>query len=274
MEQTGKIEFRKVRDFGETINATFEFLKQNYKGLGLSLLYIAGPAVVLHGIVAGMNNVDVTNSRSFSFSFAYFLTFLVYIAVTQLVVSVSYGYINLYLDNEKKEFSVDEVWEEVKRNIKPLFLTGLVSLFLILLASLALIIPGIYFSVVLSIVFIVKIRENGKIPDAIARSRYLITGNWWYTFGLVIILYIIQYVFTFVLGVPQSILMFSAMFGLRGETSYAGSVIFILTTIIASFSSLFNVIFHTGMSFHYYSQLEKKEAVGLMDKLDSIKEPD
>ena len=59
MEQ--KIEMRKMRDFSAKINATFEFLRQNFKPLFKAIAYIAGPAILAQGVVYGYYNRSVIN---------------------------------------------------------------------------------------------------------------------------------------------------------------------------------------------------------------------
>jgi hypothetical protein len=43
-----------------------------------------------------------------------------------------------------------------------------------------------------------------------------------------------------------------------------------ITSIIASISYLFYAIVLIGISLHYFSLVEKKEATGLMEKLETI----
>ena len=53
MENFNFIEFHRTRDFSRKLNATFEFVKQNFKPLGKSILFIAGPPVLLASLVSG-----------------------------------------------------------------------------------------------------------------------------------------------------------------------------------------------------------------------------
>ncbi len=53
MENFNFIEFHRTRDFSRKLNATFEFVKQNFKPLGKSILFIAGPPVLVASLVGG-----------------------------------------------------------------------------------------------------------------------------------------------------------------------------------------------------------------------------
>lgn len=272
MEQSQKIEFRKARDFGEVMNATSDFIRQNFKNLGLSLLFIAGPLIVLLGIVSGFNEVNVFTERVSRFTFSMFLTYIVMFFAVQMVIAVTYCYINLYLDRETNDISVEDVWQEVKLHFGTIVFTSLVGMLIIFGASILLVIPGIFYAVVLSIVFAVRMRERLPFSDSVSRSQSLVKDNWWKTFGLTIVLYLIIYVFSIVLSLPQMIVVFLSAFGLNHETTVISRTMMILTAIIASFNYLFQAIFHVGMSFQYYSLVEKKEALGLLEKIDHIKE--
>jgi hypothetical protein len=47
-------------------------------------------------------------------------------------------------------------------------------------------------------------------------------------------------------------------------------IILIVTTIISTLNFIFYAISLVGITFHYFSLVEQKEAKGLLDKIDSI----
>ena len=53
MENFNVIEFHHTRDFSKKMNATFEFIRQNFKTLGKSILFIAGPPVLVASMMIG-----------------------------------------------------------------------------------------------------------------------------------------------------------------------------------------------------------------------------
>ena len=53
MNTTAPLEFHKARDFSKKINDTFEFLKQNFVPLTKSILFIAGPPVLMGSLMMG-----------------------------------------------------------------------------------------------------------------------------------------------------------------------------------------------------------------------------
>src|SRR4051812_46927515 len=53
MENFKVIELQQARDFSRKMNATFEFVKQNFKSLFKSILFIAGPPALIGGMLFG-----------------------------------------------------------------------------------------------------------------------------------------------------------------------------------------------------------------------------
>jgi hypothetical protein len=268
MDRHQKIEFRKIRDFGELINATFEFIRRNLKILFFSLLFIAGPGIILTGIAGGFYQGSISFNK-------YFLTtaiiyFLLMFITLQLIITVTYSCLNLYIERDSSDFSVNDVWDRTKEDFLMILFTSIGAGFVTFFAALLLIIPGIYFSIALTIIFMVRMREKLPYFDSVSRCRKLISGNWWFTFALLLILSVIEYFFSFIFAIPQYIAMFIGFLHNTSGKPDLDSTILIITSIISSVSYLFYCIPIIGITFHYFSLVEKKEAVGLLQKLETI----
>ena len=274
MVTTQKIEFRKLRDFGELINVTFEFLRQNLKTLGLSLLFIVGPLTIISGITGGIYNAArFNNISSLQLSFDWPLFFLHYIFVLitiHLLVTVTYSYIFLYFEKDITQIEVSDVFSKTKELFFPFLFTSIGVFFSIMIAMLLFIIPGIYLSIALSTIYAVKMFEHRGFFDSFERCRYLIKNNWWFTFGLILIFAVIQYFFSFILQVPMTIATFVGMMHTINKGSSVSEVIVMITSIVYMFSIFFYTIGIIGITFHYFNLVEQKEARGLMQKLDTI----
>ncbi|RPI64561.1 MAG: hypothetical protein EHM44_03045 [Ignavibacteriales bacterium] len=273
-----KIEFQRYRDFGQIINATFEFLRENFKQLAKAVIYLVGPFILLTGIFGGLYQKDLFSFTStikslseFGIAFGLYIFFAI---LTSLVlVSTVYSYILLYLKRQDDiPIEVDEVWLMVKsKTLKILLFSigyGLVTVF----ATILLIIPGIYVSVSLMIIYIVGLNEDKGFFDSMSRSFFLIKNKWWFTFGLLLVLSLIQGFLGFLFQIPQYIAMFVVAFNSAegNATSSTTEIIFIVTTIISSLNFIFYSISLIGIAFHYFSLVEQKEAKGLLDKIESI----
>jgi hypothetical protein len=273
-----KIEFQRYRDFGQIINATFEFLRENFKQLAKAVIYLVGPFILLTGIFGGLYQKDLFSFTStikslseFGIAFGLYIFFAI---LTSLVlVSTVYSYILLYLKRQDDiPIEVDEVWLMVKsKTLKILLFSigyGLVTVF----ATILLIIPGIYVSVSLMIIYIVGLNEDKGFFDSMSRSFYLIKNKWWFTFGLLLVLSLIQGFLGFLFQIPQYIAMFFVAFNSTegNGTNSTTEIIFIVTTIISSLNFIFYSISLIGIAFHYFSLVEQKEAKGLLDKIETI----
>ncbi|NWG28654.1 MAG: hypothetical protein HXY48_08990 [Ignavibacteriaceae bacterium] len=271
-----KIEFRKVRDFGALLNVTFDYIRNNFKLLFKSNLLIASPFILLSGVFMGIY-------QSSMFSFAYdqgfeaigipFLLAMVFMIVSYLIITeVTYSHLMLYKQSESGVFELEDVWQMVKKNFFMILLTGIGYSFIVGFGFLFLIIPGIYLSIALSLIFIVRLEEELGFFDAVSRCIKLIKNNWWFTFGLILVVGIIQGFLMYALYIPNYIMMFATAFaGVDSEASGLNRILYIFTSIISSLGTLLYTVSTIAIAFHYYNLVERKEAPGLLAQIDEIK---
>jgi len=125
------LEFHRTRDFSKKINDTFEFLKQNFKPLVKSVLFIAGPPVLMGSLLVGSFIGDVFNLSQSSIANpgsdlaeTYFMSvnFWLQILLASIFLLVSgvaslatiNSYILLYGEKKSNQIEVSEVWSRVK----------------------------------------------------------------------------------------------------------------------------------------------------------------
>ncbi len=296
-----KIEFQKYRDFGQIINASFEFIKQNFGSLLKSLIFIVGPFLLVTGILLGFYQksiFSIYNMTSLSEMGIVFVLLIISVFLTvQMLLVTSYSFILIYL--EKSEFfviQIEEVWEGVKKN----FLKVLgITFFLILLSIVAIIVFGVlviisinatsnpflvfllfllwmipfgYLMVKLTLIYMISLYEKSGVIQSMQRSFYLTKNKWWFTFGLVFVLGLIEAFMGFVFQIPQYIVMFATMFNSMDGTGVDGvtEIIIIVTSVISAFQYLLYFISIIALAFYYFSLVEQKEAKGLLEKIESI----
>ncbi len=283
-----KIELRRTRDFSEKINATFEFIRQNIKPLAKSLIYISGPFILLQGFFngfyqkqalggGGLGALDIFNTSSdlvMWLGLTYIFLLLGYISS----IIVVYEFMRLYETKQSPEtIDVPEVWEGVKENYLPMFGASIVIFFLVVFAMILLILPGIYVAVAFSLVAPIMIIEKKGMGEALSRCFKLITEKWWSTFGLIFVTSIIVGVMGLIFVIPQSV--FSAIFLLHSKEvadqmpmwQQAGMVISSMFYSIGA--NLLQAIVFVAIAFQFYNLIERKEAKGLMSKLESFGKP-
>lgn len=275
MDQS-KIEFRKVRDFGGLLNVTFDYIKKNFKVLFKSNLLISAPAILLAGVFMGLYQSSMFNFTDFQdlqqigipFLIGMFFTVLSYLIITV----VTYSHLIIYKQTENGIFDIEDVWQMVKKNFFMILFTGIGYTVAVVFGFIFLIIPGIYLLVALSLIFIVRLEEGLGFFDAISRCTKLISGNWWFTFGLIIVVGIIQGFLGFILYIPNYIVTFFIAFtGVDSESSGLNRTLYIISSIISSLSVLLYAISTTAIAFQYYNLVERKEAPGLLQQIEEIK---
>jgi hypothetical protein len=160
----------------------------------------------------------------------------------------------------------------VKKNFFMILLSGIGYTIIAGFGFLFLIIPGVYLSIALSLIFIVRLEEGLGFFDAIRRCTKLISGNWWFTFGLIIVVGIIQGFLGFILYMPNYIVtIFIAFTGVDSESGNLNRTLYIISSIISSLTVLLYAISTTAIAFQYYNLVERKEAPGLLKQIDEIK---
>ena len=286
-----KIELRKVRDFGNKFNVTFEFIRQNYKALFTSLLLISGPFHVLGNVIVTVYSFFVLGSfdemARTSDPFDFLTNFTGYqllgngIAMIGYLLSivVVYSVVRLYAErSDPLSITVGDVWNYAKDDILPVLGAGILSTLVVLVALVFLVIPGIYLAVVLSLMAPIIVYERKSIGDAFSRSFFLIKEKWWSTFGLIVVAAIIQYVISMIFAIPTMIAAF--VWGIHAATNDGGligefplwyKVTTLITSVIASLAgSMIMCITHLAVSFQYFNLAERRESTGLLGRLENF----
>lgn len=245
METFKVIEFQKTRDFSNKMNATFTFVQQNLASLGKSMLYIAGPPVLVTsllvsnmfkdffslGMMSGQGNPEAFAGyfTSVSFWVQVGITMVVAIVTTVLMTSISYNYMILYREKKSNVIEVAEVWERVKGTfwlylstsiafavffvalyilmVIPAALLATVSPFLVFFGVLFAIVAILYLAISFSLIFAVRAFEPIGFVEAMGRSFRLVQGKWWSTFGLAMILYLIVSTISSIFFIPAYIML-------------------------------------------------------------------
>lgn len=285
-----RIELRKTRDFTTKINVTFDFIRQNFKILAKSLVYISGPLTIVGGFFMGMYQQKILSlggqPRGMLLDFisdvftwvGLAMIFLVLAYVASIIVVNEF--VRLYETKEDpSNIQVGEIWEGVKTNFFKIFGAGIVVIMLTIVGVILLIIPGIYVSVTLSLLAPILIIEGQSIGDGIRRAFFLITEKWWSTFGLLMVTSIIVGFMGYVFQIPQVVFTFLIAFhktsdGMAEPVLWEQAGLILSSVLAVVGSNLLQSIVFVALIFQYYNLVERKEAKGLMDKLESFGKTD
>ncbi|ASB48871.1 hypothetical protein [Alkalitalea saponilacus] len=309
-----EIQINRKRDFSEVINATFTFLKQEFKPLGKVIIWYAGIPIIITSIIGAYYSGNelsrffqaleggIVDSNALVNPWLLTLLVLVSFATSIFLTGLSASYIKHYVYKGKDQFSSADVWNGFVPFIGPLiglyfisfiiimvtaaiggiFVFGLSSLtsstiitaIIIFMGIIALVvIPVVFVFVPLSMTYMPLVDENIGAFSAIKRSFSLVFGNWWVTFGIIVIASVIVSLLgtifsipAFVVGVVQG---YSSVTGEGAIDSTSLAVIF--TTSIGTLAQyiIYPIVF-VAIAIQYYSLKEQKENPGLLQKIEEI----
>ncbi|MCX6214019.1 hypothetical protein [Spirosoma sp.] len=280
------IELFEQRDFGNKINATFQYVVQNMRSLGIALLYIVGPVALVAGIASGvmqsnmlhlMDDPDNANPNdpmaAFRmmgqvFSPTFWVAMLFSLLANVAVILTTYAHMKLYNRTKNTDISVADIWAEVQPMIGRALIISLLNSIIIGIGFMFLVIPGIYVAVVLSLSLAVTVFEGADFGTTWDRCFKLIRDKWWSTFGLILVMGIIVSIIGFLFAAPTAIIAFLTGAKLLPDVSVVWLILGNVINIVGR--TLLNVILYTAIGFQYTNLVERQEGRGLFSAIDSI----
>lgn len=287
MSHQPQIEFYKKRQFGEKLNATFTFIRENAKPYLKVQLMIAGPILLIANILVnqfalGMFDFNGEFSANFLIDLfqMYGLILLIGLVSTTVMPAVTYGYMTAYKTTAPNDISVANVTNRFTSRFFNILGLNILTYIVTIIAMIFFVIPGIYVAVVLSLGASIIVFENSNPIDAFGRAFTLIKGKWWSTFGLLVVISIIGYIINLFFGLPRTIVLGIDMFtsldatgGIEGmdmENS-TNQVWNILFSIFETFGSILSYsLIYMALAFQYFNLVERRESRGLMSKIEQM----
>lgn len=303
-----KIELLKVRDFGEIITDSFNFVRQNFKPLIKCFFVFSGFFLLAGALLMGLNqakiftSIDSTDfgetSSVFTRTFGYMgmeywialsLTLVGYILLQVSMLS----YIALYKEKGNIAPTVEEVWGYVKYFFLRIFGGSLIIGFLvmvgilivfgglyaatssnifaaILLSILLLIVPLVYIYPIFSLIFPIIVFENGSFGYSFGRAFTIIKRNWWVTFGALFIMGLIIWVASFIILIPIGIISAINLIMHMGKGTSFSMVITVITAILQALSHILYIVPIITISLCYFNLTEQLEGEGLLGRIGRL----
>jgi hypothetical protein len=251
-----------------------------------------------------LNPGDTETIQSYFTSVGFWLQLvlmMIFFGVSSVMtIATINNYIVLYGEKQTNQIEVSEVWERVRSSFMMYFTTmfffflmaiAMYILLIIPVVLLAAVSPGLivigmmlmfvvffYLTISVSLTFIVRTYERKGFLDSIGRSFKLVQGKWWSTFGLIVVLYLIMMVISYIPMMPWYIMtVISTLHNTSSDTLQTPTPMGEMTTII--FFVLYYMIQmvlatlpNIGIAFQYFNLVELKEAKGLVNKIDTLGE--
>jgi hypothetical protein len=283
---TTNIELAKPRDFGEIINDTFIFVRQNFKPLlkyffifcGFFLVAAAATSILMQiNMVRAVNNFNPNsfdNTSPFGrlgiFTPAYFLNIffllLEYLSITTMVLC----FMALYKQKQNQVPSTEEMWGYIKFYFLRILGSTFVITILLAVGLIFCLIPGIYLYPVMALVFPIIVMENTNFNYAFNYSFKLIKDNWWGTFGVLVVMGIVLSVASSILVLPSALLTMGSLFFHITKGTTVSLTALIITSLLKEISHVFQILSVVTTCLCYFNLSETKEGTGLMERINQF----
>ena len=307
-EQKTKIPFYVQRKFGDKMNASFDFLKENWKPILKYSTYLILPLCLIQGlslnsflgsylgaVTAGAFNPNDITTLGSLFGVSYGVTILLYMIGSVVMTALIYSFIMLYNQRENglKDITFAEIKPVLLNNIGRIFVLGIVGgiLFSIVMTiivliaiavplTLILLIPGIFICAIpLMLWSPIYIYEKTGIFESLGKSFRLGFATWGGIFGIMFIMGIIASILQSVTMMPWyigSIVKYTFMFseeGAAGDTSVIYNFMLYLMAIVQGFGAYLSMIFSLlGLSYQYSHANELVNNTSVESEIDNFEQ--
>jgi hypothetical protein len=289
MQQTGNIQLRQARDFGQIITTTFTFLRQEWKPLARAILAIGLPTSVAGGFLAGGTVAkfqgfqmapsddpsEILGALASSLPLL-LLGFLLLIVAWLLVVSMVHEYIRAYHLGEHHGITTPDLLKRGVSQVGPYLGASLLTGLLCFLGMILCVLPFFYAWAVLALVLPAHAIERTGGAGALGRSNQLVSGDFWPTLGLLFVIAIINGFINGIIQLPFTIvgIVVGINTGMEGLNSGSAELpawweLFnsIGSAVQWCVQMLTYPIIAVCMALKYFSRVEETEGLGLKEKL-------
>ena len=261
-----KLELHRVRDFGDILNDTILFFRQNFAPLMKVFIPICG-----FFLLAGAAVEIVTKLRDLESASAggidtpeFWLSMLFSIlSHCSLLITVN-AYIVLYHEKGKIAPSVAEVWGYFKYYFFRIFFAELVLLTCHIIAFFMCFIPGIYLTPIIALIIPIMIQENTSLKYAFNQSLKLLKESWWFVFGILLLIGILTIADYALVIIPPLAITGGAEW-LTGISSNSTEII--VLAIVKNLALVLSVFPYIAIALIYYSLSDEKQGTSLINRI-------
>jgi hypothetical protein len=272
------IELRKLRDFGQIINDSFTFLKENFKPLFKSLFIICG-FFILVGIVStvftymnistvfNLNINSYAQSKPLEYFISAFVSAFILLITQAFIYLVTLCYISVYLQKNNATPTLEEVWGYFRYYFFRVLGSTILIYFILIIGFMLCIIPGIYLAPVSYLIIPIIVIENSSFGYAFNKSFRLIKNNWWLVFGVIFIMSLIVGVASSIVSLPITIITLGDRFlSLKGFKL----PLLIVFSVLRNILLLAYVLPAIAVCLCYFNLAEEKDGTGLLDRIGKL----
>lgn len=290
MHTVEPIQLRKTRDFGQIFSDTFVFLRQEWRPLARAIAAVGLPASLIGGALSGgaiaaIQDLQMDNGMASDTKLALLAGsmaglipgMLLLVVAWVVVVSMVHEYLRAYHLGEHHGLDTGALVKRGFQEMGPYFGASFLSGLLTGLAALLCVFPAIYPATVLSLALAAHAIERTGGAGALSRSNQLVSGDFWPTFLVVLVMFLIKAIIDQVIILPFSIvgLVIGVNSGLEasieghspGLPAWFGIFNAVSTAVQWCVQMLTYPIVAVAYAMKYFSRVEETEGVGLREKI-------
>lgn len=304
--QSPKIGFYKQRPFGDKLNASFDFVKENWKPLLKYMTYLILPFCLIQALsinsimrmyidIISAGNIQSLDSTitGASYWFISIVSTLCQILSSLLFFSLIFALVKIYNEREARlnDLTFSILRPVLFRNIGRIFLLGIIMfvvlaftlivvsiLYAIYPLTLLLTIPlFLAFIIAISLCVPVYLFEDIGILQSIAKGIRLGFATWGGVFAVMFIMGLIGSILTGIMIVPwylativKVVLAFSTDAGASAPPVFYNFFSYVLAVILV-FGGYLSLVFSIlGLSYQYAHATEKMDSITIEDDIDNF----
>ncbi|WBX77997.1 hypothetical protein PG911_07000 [Tenacibaculum ovolyticum] len=276
------IEFKKERDLGAIISDAFKFIRLEGKEFFLTIFKIAAIPILI--AVAAMfyymtaiPSLATQEVGGIMGMFSAMLLMMVAYLVTFVVINLAgMHYIKSYIENNG-QVNQEEVTRKTKERFWSFMGFGTLAGIVIVISFLLCFLPVFYTWTVLSLGGSILVFENESGTSAFGKCFSFISGHFWETFGVIIVVGLLVGMLGYIFQIPATIYQFIQMgIGMNSEDPTAvfglfSDPIYLLLNLVSILGQLmfYSITLITNV-FLYFDINEQKNLTGTLEKIDGL----
>ncbi len=268
-----QIQFRKKREVGDIFSDSFLFLKQEKQIITKLITVYVLPFIVLYAVVHVylqknvISKIDFADPEALLANLGPFYTNVLLFAlfglfVQCLLIATYYTFIDAYLKKGNSDFDLTEITPQFFSNGLMAIGTGLIFFVITIVGFMLCFVPGIYFANTLSLSFVILFLEKKGISHALKRSVMMVNSQWWGTFLINIIGFIIVWLVGFIITFPLSVMgLTKNIIGTENTAVALPDWYWVIIGISTVISSILYIFLYTFMVLQYFNIDERTKNI-------------
>ncbi len=281
-----RIEYYRIRDFGQKFNATIEYLREHFLSLFVLILVVTIPFTVVGGMIqyyffAELQGIALGVADPFEiFNLIgevipiVLLSMTISVVLNASLIGSVYTYMRMTENSEEEVKPMDVVGQLVPK-LAGIVVISIATSIIAVIGMFFFLIPGLYFAVVLSLAIPVYVFEDISVGEALGKPFTLIRGKWWSTFGLLFVTIVLVIILSFAIAFPIGLVIginqaFGAEDILTDETAQFWQVL--SSSVINSLSYVLFSLPSIALAFQYFNLTERTEGRGLKSEIEGFED--